>query len=111
MLTFVLETNFPKFQKVPDQLIKCRSMVVRVVHLYSFKFAEEFKNYMNHFFEKIWGLVCNNHVQAGKQNEKLIQEVVRYLGEMVTQPEFSEFFKSNLLPLFQLIILPNISIN
>lgn len=66
MLAFVLETNFPKFQRVPDQLIKCRSKVIRVVHLYSFKFGEEFKGYMNFFFEKIWGLICNNHVQACK---------------------------------------------
>jgi hypothetical protein len=85
--------------------------VVRVVHLYSFKFAEEFKDYVNYFFERIWGLVCNGYVQAAKQNEKLIQEVVRYLGEMVTQTDFSEFLKANLMPLFQQIVLPNISIN
>ena len=58
----------------------------------------------------MWTLVSNNKVPATKQNEKLIQAVVRYLAEMLTHPPLAEFYRINLMPLFNLIILPNISI-
>jgi hypothetical protein len=55
-------------------------------------------------------MICNNRVPATKQNESLIQAIVRYLNEMSTHPSLTEFFKINMLPLFQMVILPNISL-
>jgi hypothetical protein len=37
--------------------------------------------------------------------------VIRYLNEMATFPDLNDFFKTNMLSLFSLLILPNISIN
>ena len=34
ILSFVLEADYPKFQKVPVELIKCRCKAVRLVHIY-----------------------------------------------------------------------------
>ena len=55
-------------------------------------------------------MVLNKWVTATKQNERLIQNVIKYLSEMSNYPDSAEFFKSNMLNLFQLIIVPNISI-
>ena len=40
--TFVLDNDYPKLQKIPDELVKARAKVVRLVHLYTFKFGESF---------------------------------------------------------------------
>jgi hypothetical protein len=37
--------------------------------------------------------------------------VIRYLNEIATFPDLNDFFKTNMLSLFSLLILPNISIN
>ena len=43
ILSFVLvEAVYPHFQKVPDELVKCRQKAVRLVHIYQFKFNEYF---------------------------------------------------------------------
>lgn len=81
-------------------MVKCRQKVVRLVHIYQFKFNEFFQKFSQYFFEKIWTMVLNKHVAATKQNEKLIQAVIRYLNEMSTYPDLTEFFKSNMLSLF-----------
>ena len=83
---------------------------MRLVHLYQFKFGDYFQQYSGHFFSLIWGMVCNKMVQASKQNEKLIQAVIRYLSEMAVIPELQEFFKTNMISIFSLLIVPNISI-
>ena len=55
-------------------------------------------------------MVLNKWVVSTKQNEKLIQNVIKYLSEMSNYPDMSDFFKNNMLNLFTLIIVPNISI-
>lgn len=55
-------------------------------------------------------MVLNGQVAASKQNEKLIQVVIKYLSEMSTFHNLHPFFKANMLQLFQLLIVPNISI-
>ena len=55
-------------------------------------------------------MVLNNQVPANKQNEKLIRSIIRYLAEMAIYNDLKAFFKENMVPLFQLIIVPNISI-
>lgn len=55
-------------------------------------------------------MISNNKVPATKQNDKLIQAIIRYLNEMATYPSLNEFYKINMMPLFQMIILPNISL-
>ena len=55
-------------------------------------------------------MVCNNQVPSNKQNEKLIQAVIRYLNEMASYPDLNEFFKTNMISVFSLLIVPNISI-
>ena len=57
VLTFVMETEFPRLQKQPIELVKARGKAVRVVHLYQFKFSEYFQKWQGFFFEKIWGMV------------------------------------------------------
>ena len=42
LMSFVLESDYPKFDRVPDELVKCRQKVVRLVHIYQFKFNEFF---------------------------------------------------------------------
>ena len=37
--------------------------------------------------------------------------MIRYLNEIATFPDLNDFFKTNMLSLFSLLILPNISIN
>lgn len=113
VLSFFLggEADYPQFQKVPGELVKCRQKAVRLVHIYQFKFHEYFAKYSQFFFERIWGMVLNKWVPSNKQNEKLIQAVIRYLNEMATFPELGEFFKTNMMSLFSLLIVPNISIN
>ncbi len=55
-------------------------------------------------------MVCNNKVPATKQNEKLIMALVRYLAEMLGHQSLVEFFRVNMMALFTLVILPNISL-
>jgi hypothetical protein len=45
VMTFILDKDYPKLAKIPEELIKARAKVVRLVHLYTFKFAESFLNY------------------------------------------------------------------
>jgi len=52
----------------------------------------------------------NKQVPSNKQNEKLIQAIIRYLNEMSGYPELAPIFKTNMLNLFLLIIVPNISL-
>jgi len=47
---------------------------------------------------------------ATKECERLVQAVVRYLGECVNLPNYNEFIKTNLQAIFEVIVLPNISI-
>jgi hypothetical protein len=42
-------------------------------------------------------MVLNGQVGASKQNEKLVQVVIRYLSEMSTFPDLVDFFKGNML--------------
>jgi len=78
--------------------------------MYQFKFHEYFGAYSQPFFERVWGMVCNRQVPAVKANEKLLQAVIRYLSEMSTYGELSDFFKGNMMTLFSLLVLPNISL-
>ena len=55
-------------------------------------------------------MVLNGQVSAQKQNEKLVQVVIKYLSEMSTFPDLGEFFRGIMLQLFTLLIVPNISI-
>jgi len=40
----------------------------------------------------------------------MVQAIIRYFSECVAMPNYSEFIKQNLQPIFEIIILPNISI-
>ena len=110
ILQFIFEVDYSHLQKQPGELVKCRHKAVRLVHLYQFKFAEFFLTYSEFFFQKIWQMVLGGQVGATKQNEKLVQVVIRYLTEMASFPALTEFFKANMLQLFTLLIVPNISI-
>ena len=55
-------------------------------------------------------MVLNKWALASKQNERLIQNLIKYLSEMSNYPDLSMFFKENMMNLFTLIIVPNISI-
>jgi hypothetical protein len=109
VLSFFLGDDSQQFQQLPE-LTKCRQKAVRLVHMYQFKFHEYFGAYSQPFFERVWGMVCNRQVPAVKANEKLLQAVIRYLSEMSTYGELSDFFKGNMMTLFSLLVLPNISL-
>jgi hypothetical protein len=55
-------------------------------------------------------MLCNNQVPSTKQNEKLIMAIVRYFNEMSSFPEMNDFFRKNMMPMFSLIVVPNISL-
>jgi hypothetical protein len=59
VLSFVLESDFSGLPKVPIEIVKCRAKVVRVVHIYQFKFSEFFSKYQSYFFGKIWDMVLH----------------------------------------------------
>lgn len=108
ILSFVLVEAAPEV--ATNELIRCRQKAVRLVHMYQFKFSEYFAKYSGFFFERVWAMVINKQVPATKAHEKLIQAVLRYLSEMATLPDLHEFYKANMLSLFELLIVPNISI-
>ena len=53
---FILDTDYPAMSAAPDfeKLFKARAKVVRMVHLYQFKFGEHFESKEQQFFQKIW---------------------------------------------------------
>ena len=59
---------------------------------------------------KIWGLISDGKITATRECERLVQAIVRYLGECVMLPNYAEFIKTNLQSIFEVVVLPNISI-
>jgi hypothetical protein len=49
IMSFLIDIDY-NFKTVPSELIKARAKVVRLVHLYTFKFGEHFNNYFDAFF-------------------------------------------------------------
>ena len=49
-------------------------------------------------------------LKPNTDSEKLVQAVVRYLSECVSLPKYQEHIKGNLTSIFQVILIPNISI-
>ena len=96
--------------KVPDEIVKARGKVVSLVYLYTFKFGEYFKEFRDIMFQNVWQLIESNKVQASKQCEKLVRVTVKYMGEMTLLQSKQEFIQMNLMKIFDILILPNISI-
>lgn len=107
---FILTQDYPAFGSVPAEIIKARGKVVSLVYLYTFKFGEFFREYQDPMFDSIWSAILNNKVQATKQCEKLVRSTVKYMGEITLMPSKTQFIKMNLMKIFDLLILPNISI-
>lgn len=80
------------------------------MHLYQSKFGEYFKDYQDHYFQQIWSLVGNRALTANKSCERLVFAVVRYMGDCITLPNYCEFLKQNLHPIFEVLVLPFVSI-
>ena len=40
VLSFILDVSY---NPIPDELIRCRAKVVRLIHIYTFKFGEHFQ--------------------------------------------------------------------
>jgi hypothetical protein len=55
-------------------------------------------------------VIAENRVTAAREAERLVFALVKYIGECTNLPHFAEFIKSNLSLLFQVLILPNISL-
>ena len=108
---FILSQDYPKLQQVPVEIIKARGKVVSLIYCYNFKFGEFFQKYTDPMFQSIWQLIENKKVQPTKQSEKLVRVVVKYMGEMTKQPNKAAFIKTNLSKVFDILILPNISLN
>ena len=109
---FILETDLPQVQEAKDfeKVFKARAKVVRMVQLYQFKFGEYFEAKADLFFQKIWEQVSGNKVSAARECERLIFAIVRYIGECTVNPKYKDFIRGNLECLFQVLIIPNISI-
>lgn len=48
--SFVLQQDYPKLAKVPEEIIKARGKVVSLIYLYNFKFGEYFRQYSESSF-------------------------------------------------------------
>lgn len=59
---FIMSTDYPKFKKVPIEIIKARGKVVSLISLYTFKFGEHFNDYKDPMFMAVWQLVEQNKV-------------------------------------------------
>ena len=47
---FILAQDYPKFAKIPEEIIKARGKVVSLTYLYTFKFGEYFTKYSDTMF-------------------------------------------------------------
>jgi len=81
-------------------LNKARGKVVRLVHLYQSKFQEHFTAYQDVFFQNIWQLAANQQLNPNKSCETLVQAVIRYMGDCINLPNYSEFIRTNLMAFF-----------
>lgn len=55
-------------------------------------------------------MVMSGTITAGRESERLVFAIVRYLGDCASIPQYQEFIKENLSHIFTILILPNISI-
>lgn len=94
----MMETDYPQLQNLSDaeKLFKARAKVVRMVHLYQFKFAEYFEKQADMFFGKIWEQISLSKISPTRECERLIFAIVRYLGECAAIPSYRGFMKDNL---------------
>jgi hypothetical protein len=49
-------------------------------------------------------------ITAGRESERLVFAIVRYLGDCASIQKYQEFIRQNLPHIFTILILPNISI-
>ena len=70
--------------------------MVRLVHLYQSKFQEHFKKYQEDFDKHICELVTNNQLKLHKSCETLVKAVIRYMGDFINFPEYSDSISKNL---------------
>ena len=54
--------------------------------------------------------MANNKLSADRECERLVFAIVRYLGEAAGLPNYRDFIKGNLAHLFQVLVIPNISL-
>ena len=47
---FIIMTDYPKFNEVPNEIINARGKVVSLINLYNFKFGEYFREYSEPMF-------------------------------------------------------------
>ena len=48
-------------------------------------------------------------ITAGRDSERLVFAIVRYLGDCASISQYQEFIKQNLQHIFTILILPNIA--
>jgi exportin-2 (importin alpha re-exporter) len=107
-----LENDFAQFQQDENKLWlnKARAKVIRLVTLYQSKFLEYFKGYQDKFFQVVWGLVAQNRISVGKESERLVFSLLRYLGDCSSISNYQDFMRQNLQAIFTALILPNIAL-
>ena len=110
--TFLLDTDFPQVQTPAqfERFYRARAKVVRLVHIYMFKFNDFFQEKQDAFFQKIWEQIANNKVTPTRQCERLIFAIVKYLGEVAGVAKYQDFIRTNLETLFNVVVVPNISL-
>ena len=62
------------------------------------------------FFQKIWDQVVQQKVVPTRECKTLIFALVGYLSDCARMPKYKETIGQNLQALFQVIVLPNISL-
>lgn len=107
-----MENDFAQFQQDENKLWlnKARAKVIRLVTLYQSKFLEYFKGYQDKFFQVVWGLVAQNRISVGKESERLVFSLLRYLGDCSSISNYQDFMRQNLQAIFTALILPNIAL-
>ncbi len=101
--TFLLANEFPLMQNNStdrEAVFRAKAKVVRLVHLYQFKFGEYFATHADLFFQSIWQVVADNRVSAAREAERLVFALVKYIGECTNIGNYSDFIKQNLALLF-----------
>jgi exportin-2 (importin alpha re-exporter) len=111
-MVFIIQQDFPQLPELPKEVIKARGKVVSLTNKYQFKFAEYFQAYSDLMFEAIWSLVANNKVPIQKHSKKLLESVISYLTQILSfQFQKGEFIKANLPIIFEILVLPHISLS
>ena len=78
--------------------------------MYTYKFWEHFEQYRDQAWQTVWSFVESNRIPPGKKGMKLARSVMEYIANSVSSPDRKPFIETNLMKIFQILVLPNIAV-